>query len=40
MDDAEHAVAVLDALGDDPQRDEVVDLLELDLLALELLVML
>mgnify|MGYP003694370853 CR=1 FL=1 len=37
MDDAERRVAVLDAVGDDAQRDEVVDLLELDLLPLELL---
>ncbi len=37
MDDAERGVAVLHALGDDAQRDEVVDLLELDLLFLELL---
>src|SRR6266508_970613 len=37
VNDAEHAVAFLHALGDDPQRDEVVYLFELDLLALQLL---
>ena len=37
MDDPEHTVTVGRALGHDPQGDEVVDLLELDLLALELL---
>src|SRR5262245_18028186 len=38
VDDAERAVAVLDAVGHHPQGDEVVDLLELDFLTLELLV--
>ena len=38
MDDAQRGVAVLDRLRDDPQRDEVVDLIEVDLLALQLLV--
>ena len=38
VDDAERGVAVLDRLGDDAQRHEVVDLVEVDLLALELLV--
>ena len=37
MDDAERRVAVLHAFGDDPERDEVVHLLELDLLTSELL---
>ena len=37
VDDAERGVAVLHRPGDDPQRDEVVDLLELDLLFLQLL---
>ena len=37
VDDAERGVAVLHAVGDDAQRDEVVDLLELDLLPLQLL---
>ncbi len=37
MDDAERGVAVLHAVGDDPQCDEVVDLLELDLLPLQFL---
>ena len=38
MDDAEHGVAVLGRLGDDAQRDEVVDLVEADLLPPQLLV--
>ncbi len=38
MDDAERRVAVLHVLTDDTQRDEVVDLLELDSLPLELLI--
>ena len=38
MDDAERRVAVLDAVGDDPERHEVVHLIQLDPLALELLV--
>ncbi len=38
VDDAERGVAVLDRLGHDAERDEVVDLIEVDLLALELLV--
>ena len=38
VDDAERRVAVLHAVGDDAQRHEVVDLIELDALALELLV--
>ena len=37
MDDAERGVAVLHAVGDDAQRDEVVHLVELDALPLELL---
>jgi hypothetical protein len=37
VDDAERGVAVLDAVGHDAERDEIVDLLELDLLALQLL---
>ena len=36
MDDAERGVAVAHRSGHDPQRDEIVDLLEIDLL-LELL---
>ena len=36
MDDAERRVAVLDRLGDDAQRDEVVDALEVDRLPLQL----
>ena len=36
MDDAERRVAVLHRLRDDAQRDEVVDALEIDLLALQL----
>src|SRR6185436_11270330 len=38
MNDAERRVAVLDRVGDQPERDEVVDLIELDLLPLEFLV--
>ena len=38
MDDAERGVAVLHAVGDDAQRDEVVHLIELDALPLQLLV--
>ena len=38
MDDAQHAVAVLDAGRDDAERDEVVDLIERDALPLQLLV--
>ena len=38
VNDAERRVAVLHALGDDAQRHEVVDLIELDALALELLI--
>ena len=38
MDDAERRVAILDAVGDDAERHEVVYLIELDTLALELLV--
>ena len=38
MDDAERGVAILDAVGDDAERHEVVDLIELDALAPELLV--
>ena len=38
MDDAERCVAVLHAIGDDAQRDEIVDLVELDSLALQLLI--
>ena len=37
MDDAEHGVAVLHVPGDHPQRQEVVDLIERDVLALQLL---
>ena len=36
MNDAETGVAVFDASRHDPQRGEVVDLLELDVLALQL----
>ena len=36
MDDAERRVAVLHRLRDHAQRDEVVDALEVDLLALQL----
>ena len=38
VNDAERRVAVLHAVGDDAQRHEVVDLIELDALALELLI--
>ena len=38
MDDPERGVAILHARGDDAHRQEVVDLLELDLLLLQLLV--
>ena len=38
VDDAERGVAVLDRLRHDAQRDEVVDLIEVDLLPLQLLV--
>src|SRR5262249_20351911 len=37
VDDAERAVTVFDPFSDHAQRDEVVDLFEIDLLALELL---
>jgi hypothetical protein len=37
VDDAQRRVAVLHVVGDDAQRDEVVDLLDLDLLPLQLL---
>ncbi len=37
VDDPERGVAVLDRLGQDAQRDEVVDLVEVDLLLVELL---
>ena len=37
MNDAERGVAVLHAVGDDAERDEVVDLSEIDLLPLEFL---
>ena len=36
MDDAEHGVAVLDARGHDAERDEVVDLVEVDALSAQL----
>src|SRR5688572_31460874 len=36
VDDAERGIAILDGLRDDPQRDEVVDALEIDLLPFEL----
>ena len=38
MDDAKRRVAVLDAIGNDAERHEVVHLIELDALALQLLV--
>src|SRR5215472_6382838 len=37
MYDAERGVTVLDAIGDDSERDEIVNLVELDLLALQFL---
>ena len=37
MDDAEGRIAVLHRLGDEAERDEIVDLLELDFLAAQLL---
>ena len=37
VNDAERPVTVLDAVGDQPERDEVVHLVELDLLPLQLL---
>src|ERR1700680_1911397 len=38
MDDAERGVTVLYCVGDDAEQDEIVFLLELDLLALQLLI--
>ena len=38
MNDAERTVAVLDRLGHDAQRDQIVDLIQLDLLPLQFLV--
>ncbi len=37
MDDSKSRVAIPDRFGDDAKRDEIVDLLEIDFLALELL---
>jgi hypothetical protein len=38
VDGAEGAIAVFDAVGDDPEGEEVVDLVDADLLALQFLV--
>ena len=38
VDDAEGGIAVLDRVGDDPERQKIVDLAEIDALALHLAV--